>query len=185
MEKSANRPRTTEQKINIVDNPIHGGSSPRRTAIILKNTKKACRKIRKNCASKIFIIHSLTKACQSDIKKSVLIFELSTGEYAMTNHRMPHHGTQELQNHTRVETKENLQTGTSEINISIPHVPEPIIMCVTHNHHNDTVQFSLGAQGKEPVLLLRAVLENLRFTIIPAEPFDEETEKIPQPPSLP
>ncbi len=97
------------------------------------------------------------------------------------NHRRPHHGTQQLHNHTLVETREDSQTGTSEIKISIPHIPEPIIMCVTHNPHNDTVQFSLGLEGKEPVLLLRAVLENLKFIIIPSEPFDEETKKISRP----
>lgn len=99
----------------------------------------------------------------------------------MNNQRKPHHGTQVLHNHTLVETREDSQTGASEIKISIPHAPEPIIMCVIHNPDNDTVQFSLGEGGKDPVLLLRAVLENLKFTIIPAEPFEEETEDISRP----
>ncbi len=101
------------------------------------------------------------------------------------DHRTPHHGTHELQNHTLIETSEDSKTGTSDIKILIPHVPEPIIICVTHNPLNDTVQFSLGLKEKDPVLLLRAVLENLKFTIIPAEPFDKETEKISHRPSLP
>jgi hypothetical protein len=102
----------------------------------------------------------------------------------VNDHRKPHHGKQELHNHTLVETREDSQTGTSEIKILIPHVPEPIIMCVTHNPKNDTVQFSLGLTEKDPVLLLRAVLESLRYTIIPTEPFEKETENIPShPPS--